>query len=124
MNWALTVKDVVLGNRLPFCIPFSKDGIAQHEGLPLEERPHKAMNGVDHLLLLFTKIVGFPLSSPLTLRRSARNRTSSKRWKGFENKSYTAAKPIRLKGNKKKELSLAKPRRSVRNRNLTQFFEP
>jgi len=126
MNWALTAKDIVLGKRSPFCIPFSKDGIARHEGLPLEEKPHKAMNGVDHLLLLFTKIVGFPLSSPPTLRRSARN---------LLDQHYRAPiKPIRLQwkidfprsGNKTKRADLVKnaPRRSARNRTSTQFFEP
>ena len=100
MNWALTVKDVVAGKLLPFRIPFSKDGIAQHKGLPLEEFPHKAMNGVDHLLLLFTKIVGFrqnSLSLTKPLRRSLRNRTA----------------PVE-----------SNRRRSLRNRTSTLFFKP
>ena len=39
-------------------IPFSKDYIAYANSLPAEEKPHRAMNGVKHLLLLFKNIVG------------------------------------------------------------------
>ncbi|MCB1148924.1 MAG: 3'-5' exonuclease [Chlamydiia bacterium] len=37
---------------------FSKDGIAEHYKLPPEEKPHRALNGVDHLLLIFNHMVG------------------------------------------------------------------
>ena len=108
MNWALAAKDIALGKRLPFRIPFSKDGIAQDAGLPFEDTPHKAMNGVDHLLLLFTNIVGFrnshrltPVTKPIEtkIRRSLRNR---------------------------KQLVTVdlKPRRAARNRTSTLFFKP
>ena len=102
MNLALTVKNIISGNLLPFRIPFSKDGIAQYEGLPLEESPHKAMNGVDHLLLLFTKIVGFRNITPLT--KSVKNPRRSNR-----NKLATVE---------------SNPRRSSRNRSATPFFKP
>ncbi len=59
MNWALMAKDFALKKRRPCRIPFSKDGIAFSLGLPPENKPHKAMNGVDHLLLLFSKSIGF-----------------------------------------------------------------
>ena len=39
-------------------IPFSKDYIASANSLPPEEKPHRAMNGVKHLILLFKNIVG------------------------------------------------------------------
>lgn len=38
-------------------IPLSKDGIARTYKLPPEEKPHLAMNGVDHLLLCFQTIM-------------------------------------------------------------------
>jgi len=41
-------------------ISFSKDSIAKFYNLPIEKKPHKAMNGVDHLLLCYEKVVGFP----------------------------------------------------------------
>ena len=37
----------------------SKNEIAKSLGLPPEEEPHKAMNGVDHLLLCYKSVVGF-----------------------------------------------------------------
>jgi DNA polymerase-3 subunit epsilon/oligoribonuclease len=37
----------------------SKDNIAKRHNLPPEEQPHRAMNGVDHLNLIFTHIIGF-----------------------------------------------------------------
>ncbi|MCB1110619.1 MAG: 3'-5' exonuclease [Chlamydiia bacterium] len=39
----------------------SKNNIAEALGLPHEEDPHRAMNGVDHLLLCYEAVVGFPL---------------------------------------------------------------
>ena len=60
MHWALTAKEMTVGRRKLTTIPCSKDGIARFRGLPEETKPHTAMNGVDHLLLLFSKIVGFP----------------------------------------------------------------
>ena len=120
MNWALTAKDVILGKRPPFCVPFSKDGIAQHEGLPLEEKPHKAMNGVDHLLLLFSKIVGFPraeCSAPL------RGCTLSSPPGRVKVRRSTAIKPSLTPLAVTQSLE-GKQRRSERNRTSTRFFEP
>jgi len=34
-------------------VSLSKDSIAKHYGLPPEAKPHKAVNGVDHLLLCY-----------------------------------------------------------------------
>jgi len=39
---------------------FSKDAIAKILNLPKEEKPHRAMRGVDHLILCYEKLVGFP----------------------------------------------------------------
>jgi oligoribonuclease len=44
---------------LPWETGISKNAIAKAFGLPPETAPHKAMNGVDHLLLCYEKVVGF-----------------------------------------------------------------
>ena len=43
----------------PWVTGFSKDRIAAVYHLPAEEHPHQAMNGVDHLLLCYEKVIGF-----------------------------------------------------------------
>jgi DNA polymerase-3 subunit epsilon/oligoribonuclease len=45
--------------RLPWVAGFSKDKIAAAYNLPPESHPHRAMNGVDHLLLCYQTVVGF-----------------------------------------------------------------
>jgi DNA polymerase-3 subunit epsilon/oligoribonuclease len=55
MNLALTLRDEEQID--PMKIPFSKDYIAEANGLAPEEKPHRAMNGVKHLLLLYQNIV-------------------------------------------------------------------
>ena len=37
----------------------SKNAIAQRFQLPIEETPHSALNGVNHLLLCYRTVVGF-----------------------------------------------------------------
>jgi oligoribonuclease len=60
MFWALSLKRAREEQTpLPWEIGFSKDAIAAHFNLPPEETPHRAMNGVDHLLLCYKEIVGF-----------------------------------------------------------------
>lgn len=44
----------------PWDTGVSKNKIAESLGLPPEADPHKAMNGVDHLLLCYEAVVGFP----------------------------------------------------------------
>lgn len=46
--------------KFPWETGCSKDKIATALNLPKEKKPHRAMNGVDHLLLCYTAIVGFP----------------------------------------------------------------
>ncbi|MEI8328857.1 MAG: 3'-5' exonuclease [Chlamydiia bacterium] len=46
---------------MPWKTGLSKDTIAQIYKLPSEEKPHRAMNGVDHLVICYEAIVGFPL---------------------------------------------------------------
>ena len=40
-------------------IALSKDAIAKSFNLPEKKRPHRAMNGVDHLLLCYKHLLGF-----------------------------------------------------------------
>ncbi|MBS0615452.1 MAG: 3'-5' exonuclease [Verrucomicrobia bacterium] len=44
---------------LPWVTGFSKDKIASVYKLPPEKTPHRAMNGVDHLLMCYQKVIGF-----------------------------------------------------------------
>lgn len=46
-------------HRLPWVTGFSKDKIAAAYKLPPEVNPHRAMNGVDHLILIYKTVVGF-----------------------------------------------------------------
>ena len=60
MYWALVLSK--RQNAPDMTYSFSKDTIASDCGLPPEERPHRAMNGVRHLLLCYEKLVGFGLA--------------------------------------------------------------
>lgn len=61
MYWALRVKTIIeTKTALPEKLVLSKDSIAQTLNLPPEQRPHRAMQGVDHLLLCYRHVVGFP----------------------------------------------------------------
>jgi len=44
----------------PWETGFTKDLIAKTYRLPSEEKPHRALNGVDHLLLCYERVLGFP----------------------------------------------------------------
>lgn len=46
--------------KFPWVTGCSKDKIATALQLPKEEKPHRAMNGVNHLLLCYEHVVGFP----------------------------------------------------------------
>jgi len=48
------------GGPNPWDTGVSKNKIAEALGLPTETDPHKAMNGVDHLLTCYEAVVGFP----------------------------------------------------------------
>lgn len=114
MNWALMAKEIVLGKRLPFRIPFSKDGIAQSSGLPAENRPHRAMNGVDHLLLLFSKIIGFHD------RRSIQKKFSAELFVAI---GTTLRRSAPLKNTSRSPVE-ASQRHSSRTRFPTLFYKP
>jgi len=58
MFWALRL--VTEQKSQEFDMNVSKDTIAMRLGLEKEARPHRAMNGVNHLLACYTNLVGFP----------------------------------------------------------------
>ncbi|MEI6241851.1 MAG: 3'-5' exonuclease [Chlamydiota bacterium] len=61
MYWAITIKSLKSKKeKLPPGLGLSKDSMATHYKLPKEEKPHRAMNGVNHLILCYEAIVGFP----------------------------------------------------------------
>lgn len=53
MYWNASFKKGVF----PWKTGFSKDNIALAYGLPLEAKPHRAMNGVNHLMLCYHAVV-------------------------------------------------------------------
>lgn len=64
MYWALSLQQAKhQATPLPWETGFSKDLIASHYNLPTESKPHRAMNGVSHLLLCYQHVVGFPKSN-------------------------------------------------------------
>lgn len=65
MFWALQVKGYqILQKPFPKEMNLSKNTIAKMYHLPSESLPHRAVNGVDHLILCYQKVVGFaPLNT-------------------------------------------------------------
>lgn len=54
MYWAFSCEAAIKQQKkIPKEFSFSKDSIAKTYGLPPEEKPHKAMQGVDHLILCY-----------------------------------------------------------------------
>ncbi len=61
MYWGKTIKEGSTGTgNYPWETGYSKDKIAIANSLPKEGQPHRAMNGVDHLILCYKAVVGFP----------------------------------------------------------------
>ncbi len=62
MHWAMTLNKKKNTPILPFPweMGLSKDNIAKAYQLPPEKTPHRAMNGVDHLISCYKAVVGFP----------------------------------------------------------------
>ena len=69
MHWAVALERAKQhsGSLLPWEIGFSKDQIASYYRLPEEVKPHRAINGVNHLILCYEAVVGFP-KEPLPAR--------------------------------------------------------
>lgn len=73
MYWATSIIKAPIEKTLfPWETGVSKDKIAMTFKLPKEKKPHRAMNGVDHLLLCYQAVVGFPKNNLkiFTLQRS------------------------------------------------------
>ncbi len=61
MYWAESIKKGAAGlGNYPWETGYSKDKIAVANSLAKEESPHRAMNGVKHLLLCYKAVIGFP----------------------------------------------------------------
>jgi oligoribonuclease len=69
MYWTYNYHDQLKNNNFTLKDGLSKDEIAQSLGLESESKPHKAMNGVKHLLLCYNKILNksFCLNEPSPL---------------------------------------------------------
>lgn len=66
MHWSRSLLESDRKKALfPWEIGFSKDLIASHFHLPSETKPHRALNGVNHLLLCYEAVVGFPFKKHL-----------------------------------------------------------
>lgn len=64
MYWAKAIQDgTTHPEKFPWKTGVSKDKIASACHLPPEAKPHRAMNGVDHLILCYGAVVGFPKSN-------------------------------------------------------------
>ncbi|NGX39018.1 MAG: hypothetical protein KR126chlam1_00336 [Chlamydiae bacterium] len=61
MYWAIQLRK----EPTPWETGVSKDRISEAYQLPPEEKPHRAMNGVDHLILCYGAVVGFPHQTPV-----------------------------------------------------------
>lgn len=67
MYWSLSISRARQSQGpLPWETGFSKDLIASHYNLPREASPHRAMNGVSHLLLCYQAVVGFPAANAIS----------------------------------------------------------
>lgn len=61
MHWALMLDRAKhKKSPLPWETGYSKDMIASYYRLPPEQKPHRALNGANHLFLCYTAAVGFP----------------------------------------------------------------
>ena len=60
MHWAILI-DAAKRKKgpMPWEVGLSKDMIAAFHNLPAENKPHRALNGVSHLLLCYKAVVGF-----------------------------------------------------------------
>jgi oligoribonuclease len=60
MYWALKMRESTTGGSpFPDQINLSKNEIAKQYNIPPEASPHRAMNGVDHLIQCYKTVVGF-----------------------------------------------------------------
>ncbi|NGX26599.1 MAG: hypothetical protein K940chlam6_00524 [Chlamydiae bacterium] len=62
MYWAMRIQE----ESFPWQTGVSKDKISEVYSLPPEKKPHRAMNGVNHLLACYEAVVGFPSAKTYT----------------------------------------------------------
>lgn len=61
MYWAYAIHEAKEKNTpLPWETGFTKDRIAQYFHIDSEQHPHRAMNGVEHLVKCYEAVMGFP----------------------------------------------------------------
>jgi len=60
MYWALHIKEMFSLKVPPLKDGLSKDEIAKSCNIPPESQPHAAINGVNHLVVCYKKVVGMP----------------------------------------------------------------
>lgn len=59
MYWALLVEKTIReGKVFPDQMSLSKNDIAKAHQLPEEQKPHRALNGVQHLIMCYEKVLG------------------------------------------------------------------
>jgi len=64
MFWSTAIARFQEGKMpLPWEIGYTKDSIATFYNIPKEQKPHRAMRGVEHLLACYQAVVGFPGSN-------------------------------------------------------------
>lgn len=64
MYWAgVVLKSLEAGEAFPKLVSLSKNSIASAYGLPPEASPHRAMNGVDHLVKCYEVVLGVKFKS-------------------------------------------------------------
>ncbi len=64
MYWSISLQNAKINKTLfPWQTGFSKDRIATIYNLPKEKMPHRALNGVNHLILCYKTVVGFPFNN-------------------------------------------------------------
>lgn len=61
MYWSCAIKKSKQNaDLLPWKTGYTKDKIAKHYNIESEQMPHRAMNGVSHLIKCYEAVVGFP----------------------------------------------------------------
>lgn len=64
MYWSVLVKQMVQANsKFPETLNISKNEIAKVYNLPEEQSPHRAMQGVEHLMLCYQTVFGLQFTS-------------------------------------------------------------
>jgi DNA polymerase-3 subunit epsilon/oligoribonuclease len=63
MFWAMQIAPLLRTGKTPEKIALSKNSIAENYQLPTEESPHRAMQGVEHLMLCYQAVFGIDFAN-------------------------------------------------------------